>query len=71
MAGACYFCEGMRLVPVFCAVNLPPQEPDECRVADETDSQLLALWHEAEKKEHAPDGWIHLPCPRCCVSNKR
>jgi hypothetical protein len=32
---------------------------------DEEDEELIRLWHIAEAKEHAPDGYHFVTCPDC------
>jgi hypothetical protein len=65
VASTCHLCEGSGEVPVFCGDNLPEQGAEECRVADEPDSELMRLWRIAERGRHAEDGWHFLKCPRC------
>lgn len=56
-------CEGTGVIPIFMAKNLE-KKPSVCGV-DETDPVLIALWEEAEVKEHAEDGWHFVKCPDC------
>lgn len=49
-------CEGMGCVPIF---------------KDDTREPWKTLWLEAEKKEHADDGWHFVKCPDCGGTGKK
>jgi hypothetical protein len=50
-------CEGTGVVPVS--------------KYQEENPELLRLWKEAEKKEHAEDGWHFVQCPDCKGTGKK
>ncbi len=49
-------CEGTGWVPI---------------AAEDYEEPWRTLWLEAERKEHAPDGWHFVKCPDCGGTGKR
>jgi hypothetical protein len=66
-------CEGVGVAPVFIDTPAAAERrgPNGIRSADETDPELVALWHEAEAASPAEDGWHFVTCPECKGSGKR
>jgi len=63
-------CEGIGLVPVHIMLPIMTQDRmseivDGVHPEDETDPELIRLWHQAEAKEPAADGWHFVECPDC------
>ena len=48
-------CEGLGVVPIY---------------STEIEEPFRTLWIEAEKKEHAKDGWHFVKCPDCKGTGK-
>lgn len=56
-------CEGTGFVPVY--MHYGDLRGEDCRRPDETNSELIYLWWEAEDKSPTEDGWHFVRCPLC------
>jgi hypothetical protein len=68
-------CEGLGVVPVHIMLPIMTQErmseiADGVHPEDETDPELRRLWHQAEAKESAADGWHFVACQDCGGTGK-